>query len=86
LPPEAAIGNTGTVSRSRADALRCRDREADGNFSAYVPDLPGYVATGSTAKAVEMEIRDAVRFHIDGLKADGIEVPAPSSIADYVET
>jgi predicted RNase H-like HicB family nuclease len=60
--------------------------KADGNFSAYVPDLPGCVATGSTAKAVEMEIRDAVRFHIDGLKADGIEVPAPSSIADYVET
>jgi len=60
--------------------------KAGGNFSAYVPDLPGCVATGSTVEVVEMEIRNAIRFHIDGLKADGIEVPAPSSIAEYVET
>ena len=42
--------------------------KANGNFSAYVPDLPGCVATGSTVQAVETEIRDAIRFHIDGLK------------------
>jgi predicted RNase H-like HicB family nuclease len=60
--------------------------KAGGNFSAYVPDLPGCVATGSTVEAVETEIRAAIRFHIDGLKADGIEVPAPSSIAEHVET
>ena len=59
--------------------------KADGNYSAYVPDLPGCVATGDTVKAVEIEIRDAVRFHIDGLKQDGLPVPAPTSIADYVE-
>jgi len=58
---------------------------ADGNYSAYVPDLPGCVATGETVKAVEVEIREAIRFHIDGLKADGLPVPAPTSIADYVE-
>jgi predicted RNase H-like HicB family nuclease len=58
---------------------------ADGNFSAYVPDLPGCVATGATVEAVEAEIRDAIRFHIDGLKADGLPVPAPSSLAEYVE-
>ena len=45
--------------------------KAEGNYSAYVPDLPGCVATGDTVKAVEIEIRDAVRFHIDGLKQDG---------------
>ena len=59
--------------------------KANGNFSAYVPDLPGCVATGATVEAVEHEIRDAIRFHIDGLKADGLDVPAPTSIADYVE-
>ena len=59
--------------------------KADGNYSAYVPDLPGCVATGDTVKVVEAEIRDAIRFHIDGLKADGLPVPAPTSIADYVE-
>jgi len=59
--------------------------KADGNYSAYVPDLPGCVAAGSTVKAVEEEIRDAIRFHIDGLKADGLQVPAATSIAEYVE-
>ena len=59
--------------------------KADGNYSAYVPDLPGCVATGDTVAAVEVEIRDAIRFHIEGLKADGLPVPAPTSIADYVE-
>jgi predicted RNase H-like HicB family nuclease len=59
--------------------------KADGNYSAYVPDLPGCVATGETVAAVESEIRDAIRFHIDGLKQDGLPVPKPTSIADYVE-
>ena len=60
--------------------------KANGNYSAYVPDLPGCVATGSTVQDVENEIRNAIRFHIDGLKADGLTVPEPSSIAEYVET
>jgi predicted RNase H-like HicB family nuclease len=60
--------------------------KADGNYSAYVPDLPGCVATGDTVLVVESEIREAIRFHIDGLKADGIEIPQPTSIAEYVET
>jgi predicted RNase H-like HicB family nuclease len=60
--------------------------KAESNYSAYVPDLPGCVATGDTVRAVEIEIRDAIRFHIDGLKADGLPVPTPTSIADYVET
>jgi len=59
--------------------------KADGNYSAYVPDLPGCVATGATVAEVEGEIREAIRFHIDGLKAGGLPVPAPTSIADYVE-
>jgi predicted RNase H-like HicB family nuclease len=59
--------------------------KAKGNFSAYVPDLPGCIATGETVEAVEREIRAAIRFHIEGLKADGLEVPASTSIADYVD-
>ena len=59
--------------------------KAEGNYSAYVPDLPGCVATGETVKAVEGEIRDAIRFHIEGLRADGLPVPAPTTIADYVD-
>ncbi len=59
--------------------------KADGNYSAYVPDLPGCVATGPTVEAVEAGIREAIRFHIEGLQADGLEVPEPTSIAEYVE-
>jgi predicted RNase H-like HicB family nuclease len=60
--------------------------KADGNYSAYVPDLPGCVATAPSVEAVEKEIRSAIRFHIDGLIADGAEVPEPTSLAEYVET
>ena len=59
--------------------------KAETNYSAYVPDLPGCVATGATVEDVETEIRDAIRFHIEGLKQDGLPVPSPTSIADYVE-
>jgi len=59
--------------------------KAEGNYSAYVPDLPGCVATGATVKDTEREIRDAIRVHIDGLKEDGQPVPKPTSIADYIE-
>jgi predicted RNase H-like HicB family nuclease len=59
--------------------------KANGNYAAYVPDLPGCVATAASLADVEREIRDAIRFHIDGLKEDGQPVPQPTSIADYVE-
>jgi predicted RNase H-like HicB family nuclease len=59
--------------------------KAEGNYSAYVPDLPGCVVTGPTIEAVEQDIRDAIRFHIAGLREDGLPVPAATSIADYVE-
>lgn len=50
---------------------------ARGNLSAYVPDLPGCVATGRTQAIVERRIREAIRFHIEGLRADGVPVPRP---------
>jgi predicted RNase H-like HicB family nuclease len=59
--------------------------KAEGNYSAYVPDLPGCVATGATVPEVEQEMREAIRFHIDGLKEDGLPVPQATSIAEYVE-
>lgn len=59
--------------------------KANGNYSAYVPDLPGCVATGRTVAEVEEEIRTAIRFHIEGMEEDGLPVPPPTSIAEYVE-
>jgi predicted RNase H-like HicB family nuclease len=55
------------------------------NYSGYVPDLPGCVATGPTVQAVEEELREAIRFHVAGLKEDGLPVPEPTSVADYIE-
>ena len=60
-------------------------QKAAGNYSACVPDLPGCVATGATVQEIEQEMRSAIRFHIDGLKEDGLPVPQPTSIAEYVE-
>ena len=59
--------------------------KAEGNYSAYVPDLPGCVATGPTVEAVEDELREAIRFHVAGLREGGLAVPQPTSIADYIE-
>lgn len=59
--------------------------KAAGNYSAYVPDLPGCVATGQTVAEVGREIREAIRFHIEGLQADGLSVPEATSIAEYAE-
>ena len=58
---------------------------AGGNCSAYVPDLPGCIATGPTVQAVETEISAAIRCHIEGLQADGLPVPAASAVAEYVD-
>jgi predicted RNase H-like HicB family nuclease len=60
--------------------------QAGNNYWAYVPDLPGCAVTGKTVAAVKEEVRHAIRFHIEGLQADGIAVPPPTSIAEYVET
>jgi predicted RNase H-like HicB family nuclease len=59
--------------------------KASGNYSAYVPDLPGCIATGDTVAEVEAEIRDAIRFHIDGLREDGLPVPEATTVAAEVE-
>lgn len=59
--------------------------KAEANYSAYVPDLPGCVAAGATVAEVEAEIREAIRFHIEGLRADGLAVPVPTSMAEYVD-
>lgn len=58
---------------------------AGDNFSAYVPDLPGCVATGSTIEDTERQIRKAIQFHLDGLRADDLPIPPASSRVDYVE-
>ena len=55
------------------------------NLSAFSPDLPGCVATGATKDEVEDRMRDAIRMHIDGMREDGLAIPEPSSVAEYIE-
>ena len=59
--------------------------KSETGFGAYVPDLPGCVAVGETLAETEALIREAVEFHLDGLREDGLTVPQPSTVADYVE-
>ena len=58
---------------------------AENNFSAYVVDLPGCVATGATVEETESQIREAIEFHLEGLRADNLPIPPASSRVDYVE-
>lgn len=59
--------------------------KAESNFSAYVPDLPGCVATGATFEEVEREIREAIAFHLEGMREDGLPIPDPTSKVEYIE-
>jgi predicted RNase H-like HicB family nuclease len=59
--------------------------KADGNYSAYSPDLPGCVATGLSVEKTLSRMKEAIQFHIEGLKAEGLDIPAPSSRAKYIE-
>src|SRR5262245_21069954 len=58
---------------------------AAANFSAYVPDLPGCVATGKSVAETERRLSEAIELHIQGLQEDGLPVPEPTSVVDYVE-
>ena len=59
--------------------------KAEGNYSAYVPDLPGCVATGATVEEVDAQIREAIEFHLEGMREDGLPIPQPASRVDYVD-
>ncbi|VAX32466.1 hypothetical protein MNBD_NITROSPIRAE01-2163 [hydrothermal vent metagenome] len=53
--------------------------QTNSGYSAYSPDLPGCVTTGASQKEAEQNMRDAIRFHIEGLKQEGLKIPKPSS-------
>ncbi len=55
------------------------------NLSAFSPDLPGCVATGATQTEVEDRMKEAIRMHLDGTREDGLAIPMPTSIAEYIE-
>ncbi|MCJ7496405.1 MAG: type II toxin-antitoxin system HicB family antitoxin [Deltaproteobacteria bacterium] len=58
--------------------------KANGNYSAYSPDLPGCIATGATREEVERNIHEAIKLHVQGLLEDNLPVPESNSFAEYV--
>ena len=60
-------------------------KKANNNYSTYSPDIPGCIATGATCKEAEKNIKEAISFHIEGLKEDGMPIPEPSSFTEYIE-
>lgn len=58
---------------------------AKNNYSAYSPDVPGCIATGKTRKEAEKNIKEAIKFHLEGLKEDSLPLPEPASSTEYVE-
>jgi len=59
--------------------------KGEGNYSAYVPDLPGCVAAADTLEETEQLIREAIEIHIRGMREDGMEIPYPTSLAREIE-
>jgi predicted RNase H-like HicB family nuclease len=58
--------------------------KANGNFSAYSPDLPGCVATGKTRAETERRMHEAIQMHIQGMKEEGMPIPQTKAIAEYI--
>ncbi|MFV0338161.1 MAG: type II toxin-antitoxin system HicB family antitoxin [Chthoniobacterales bacterium] len=58
---------------------------SDTGYGAYVPDLPGCVAVGESIEETERLIKEAIEFHLDGMREDGLAIPSPASVAEYVE-
>ena len=55
------------------------------NYSAYVPDLPGCVSTGDTLEELKQNIKEAIEFHLEGMRADGDPIPEPATLVDYAQ-
>jgi predicted RNase H-like HicB family nuclease len=59
--------------------------KSDTGYGAYVPDLPGCVAVAESVEETEQLIKEAIEFHLEGLKEDGLDIPEPTAFAEYVE-
>ena len=59
--------------------------KAVNNYSAYVPDLPGCVASGGNIQEVNQQIKEVIAFHLDGLREEGLPIPEPTTLCEYVE-
>jgi predicted RNase H-like HicB family nuclease len=56
----------------------------EGSYSAYAPELPGCVSTGQSVEEVERNMREAIEFHLEGMREDGEEIPSPTTVATAI--
>jgi predicted RNase H-like HicB family nuclease len=82
LQERKTVSETGRAKMSRYLVII---EQTSTGLSAYSPDLPGCVATGATREEVEKEMREAIKFHLEGLRLEGETIPAPRSEATYCE-
>ena len=61
------------------------EKVRNGNYSAYVPDLPGCVATADTLEEIKQFMQEGVEFHLEGMREDGNPIPEPTTQVDYAE-
>lgn len=59
--------------------------QGERNYSAYLPDLPGCIATGKTIDELKQRMTEAIELHLRGMREDGLSIPEPTSLAEYVE-
>ena len=59
--------------------------KAPANYAAYVPDLPGCIATGATVEETESLLREAIELHLEGMREDGLPIPEPASVVEYMD-
>ena len=59
--------------------------QGERNYSAYLPDLPGCIATGKTIEELKTRMSEAIELHLRGMREDGLPIPEPTSLAEYVE-
>jgi predicted RNase H-like HicB family nuclease len=61
------------------------EKVPDSNYSAYVPDLPGCVATAPTVEEIKVLMQEGIEFHLEGMREDGLPIPEPTTQVDYAE-
>jgi predicted RNase H-like HicB family nuclease len=59
--------------------------KAKNNYSAYAPDIPGCIAVGDTLEETKQMIQEAIEFHLEGMREEGLPIPEPTTHAEYVE-
>ena len=79
------MGGAGNNNPPRPKLMRYVIEKLESNYSAYVPDLPGCVTTGATLEEMEQQIKEAIAFHLDGLREEGLPIPEPTTLCEYVE-